>query len=135
MPVIDASVYVSLANQADRHHDRCIAWFESRLRTTEPLAAPGLLLVEVAAAIRRLTGSSKLARRVVSEIRETERLELYPLTGSRSEAAADLAAMTGVRGADAVYLALAKELEEPLITLDRQQLDRGRSAVKVTRPG
>ena len=134
MPVIDASVYVSLANEADRHHDRSLAWFESSLRLDEPLAAPGLLLVEVAAAIRRLTGSSKLARRVVSEIHETERLELYPLTSTRGEAAADLAAITGVRGADAVYIALARELEEPLITLDRQQLERGKSLASVKKP-
>lgn len=135
MPVIDASVYVSLANEADRQHDRCIAWFESSLYMADPLAAPGLLLVEVAAAIRRLTGSTKLAHHVVSEIQETERIELYPLTGARSEAAADLAAITGVRGADAVYLALAKELEEPLITLDRQQLERGKGLISVKKPG
>ena len=98
------------------------------------MAAPGLLLVEVAAAIRRLTGSSKLARRVISEIHETERLELYPLNSARGEAAADLAAITGVRGADAVYLALARELEEPLITLDRQQLERGKSLASVKKP-
>lgn len=135
MPVIDASVCVSLANEADRHHDRSLAWFESSLRLDEPLAAPGLLLVEVAASIRRLTGSAKLARRVVSEIRETDGLQLYPLTNARSETAADLAAITGVRGADAVYLALARELEVPLITLDRQQLERGRTLISVKKPG
>ena len=134
MPVIDASVYVSLANAADRHHERCLEWFESSLHVAEPLAAPGLLLVEVTAAIRRLTGISKLARLVTSDIQEIGRLELYPLTAARSEAAADLAATVGVRGADAVYLALAKELGETLVTLDRQQLDRGRGSVDVRKP-
>ena len=134
MPVIDASVYVSLANAADRHHELCLEWFESSLHVAEPLAAPGLLLVEVTAAIRRLTGSSKLARLVTSDIQEIGRLELYPLTAARSEAAADLAATVGVRGADAVYLALAKELGETLVTLDRQQLDRGRGSVDVRKP-
>ncbi|MGB6642060.1 MAG: type II toxin-antitoxin system VapC family toxin [Thermoanaerobaculia bacterium] len=134
MPVIDASVYVSLANEADRYHDRCFKWFESCLRKQQPLAAPGLLLVEVAASIRRLTGSAKLARRVLSELQEAELIELYPLTAVRGEAAANLAASTGVRGADAVYLALARELEETLITLDRQQLERGKGVVDVTRP-
>ena len=130
MPVIDASVYISLANEADRYHERCIAWFESSLHMAEPLSAPDLLLAEVAAAIRRLTGSSKLARQAVSGIQDTERIELFPLTSKRSEAAAEVAAMTGVRGADAVYLALARELDEPLITLDRQQLERGRGLVE-----
>lgn len=134
MSVIDASIYVSLSNEADRHHDRCLAWFESTLRTDERIAAPSLLMVEVGASIRRLTGSSKLARRVVLDLQNSEVIELFPLTAARSNAAAILAAATGVRGADAVYLALAQELGESLVTLDRQQLERGRSQVHVTKP-
>ena len=134
MPVIDASVYVSLANEADRYHERCFKWFESCLREQRAIAAPGLLLVEVAAAIRRLTGSTELARRVLLELQEAELIELYPLTAARSEAAAILAASTAVRGTDAVYLTLARELEETLITLDRQQLEHGKGVVDVTRP-
>lgn len=134
MPIIDASVYVSLTNEADRHHDRCMSWFESCLRKSDPIRAPNLLLVEVGASIRRLTGSPKLAQRVLLELQENELIELYPLTTARSEAAALLATSTGVRGADAVYLALAKELGEVLVTLDRQQLERGRGVVDVTKP-
>lgn len=134
MPIIDASVYVALANEADRYHDRCFTWFESCLREQHTISAPELLLVEVAASIRRLTGSTQIARRVLSELQESELIELYPLTATRSEAAADLAASTGVRGADAIYLALATELGEPLITLDRQQLDRGKVVTDVKRP-
>jgi predicted nucleic acid-binding protein len=134
MPIIDASVYVALANEADRYHDRCFTWFESCLGEQQTIAAPGLLLVEVAASIRRLTGSTQLARRVLSELQETELIELYPLTAVRSEAAADLAASTGVRGADAVYLALAMELDETLVTLDRQQLERGKGVTDVKKP-
>ena len=71
---------------------------------------------------------------LASVVQEDELIELYPLTAARSEAAAKLAASIGVRGADAVYLALAKELKEKLITLDRQQLERGKRVVDVTRP-
>ncbi len=134
MPVIDASVYVSLANEADRHHDLCIAWLEASLRRADALAAPNLLLIEVAAAIRRLTGSTELAQRVLAELREHEWLELLPLTAARGQAAAHLAAAIGVRGADATYIALAAELDETLITLDRQQLERGKSVIRVTKP-
>lgn len=134
MPVIDASVYVSIANEADRHHDLCIEWFESCLRQGAPMAAPSLLLVEVAAAIRRLTGSTKLAQRVLLELQETDLIEFFPLTAARSVAAADLAAEIGVRGADATYIALAAELNEVLVTLDRQQLERSKGVIDVTKP-
>lgn len=134
MPIIDATVYVSLANESDRFHDRCLQWFESCLRRGHPIAAPSLLLIEVVASIRRLTGSAKLALRVGTELQEAKIIDLYPLTMARTHSAADLAAATGVRGADAVYLALAAELGVPLITLDRQHLQRGKGVVDVTKP-
>lgn len=134
MPVIDASVYVAVANQADRHHGRSLTWLESTLREKGALAAPSLLVIEVAASIRRLTGSLDVAERVVSDLQKATAVELYPLTLARSDLAARLASLTGVRGADAVYLALAKELGEPLVTLDRQQLERGREIVEVKKP-
>jgi len=43
-----------------------------------------------------------------------------------------LAAEHRIRGCDAVYVALARQLDMPLITLDRQQLERG-AAVVATR--
>ena len=134
MPIIDASVYVSLSNEADRYHQQSLDWFESALRDADRIAAPSLLLVEVGASIRRLTGSHQLARRVVRSLQDDELIDLLPLTSARTEAAASLAASTGVRGADAVYLALAKELDDVLVTLDRQQLDRGRHLVQVMKP-
>ena len=45
-----------------------------------------------------------------------------------------MAARLGVRGADAAYLALAAERNDALVTLDRQQLERGKDAVEVRRP-
>lgn len=134
MPIIDASVYVSLSNEADRYYQRSLDWFESALRNGERIAAPNLLLVEVGASIRRLTGSHRLAQRVVQSLQDNELIDLLPLTSARSESAARLAASTGVRGADAVYLALAEELDDVLVTLDRQQLDRGRELVQVMKP-
>ena len=134
MPVVDASVYVAIAHEADRFHGRCLGWFEESLRTGLHLLAPGLLVVEVAAAVRRLTGDRRLADRVVSDLLETGAIELLPLTMDRSRRAARAAASAGVRGADAVYLALAEELDETLVTLDRQQLRRGGVVARVERP-
>ena len=134
MPVIDASVYVSLTNESDRHHGRCVSWLGETLETDESLVAPSLLLVEVTASIRRLTGDGKLAARVGDELQALELVELVPLTLERSKSAAMIAAKTAVRGADAVYLALAKERRETLVTLDRQQLERGGEVATVQRP-
>ncbi len=132
MPVVDASVVVALNHGADPQHERCLGWLRGCLERGERLVAPHLLLVEVAAAVRRLTGRPGLARAATAGLQEW--LGFFSLDGARAAAAAQVAAATGVRGADAVYLALAQELGEPLVTLDRQQLERGRAVAEVRRP-
>lgn len=132
MPVVDASVAVALYHAGDPQHRRCLEWLEERLERAEELFAPSLLQVEVAAAVRRLTGRARLARESAAGLGAW--LTLLPLEEERAAAAAEVAAATGVRGADAVYLALARELREPLVTLDRQQLERGRAIARVERP-
>ena len=51
-----------------------------------------------------------------------------------ADGAARLAARLRLRGADAVYVALAERLDLPLVTLDSQQLERGGSVIDVRRP-
>ena len=134
MPVVDASVWVSLHHSRDRFHRPCVRWLERVLLDGEELVAPTLLEVEVAAALRRLTGDEALARQAIDRAASLGILDLVPLTAERSRRAAALASSAAVRGADAVYLDLALERNDVLVTLDRQQLERGSRAVNVSRP-
>lgn len=52
-----------------------------------------------------------------------------------AEAAATLATACSLRGADAVYVALARQEGAPLITLDREMIERGGTAALVMTPG
>ena len=124
MPVIDASVYVSLINAHDKEHASSWAWFEQAQSAHESLAAPSILLPEVAAALSRGVGDPALAHRVVQELRGSGLIELIPVTLSTAERAAVLAADHRIRGCDAVYGAMAHQRGEVLITLDHQQRDR-----------
>jgi predicted nucleic acid-binding protein len=51
-----------------------------------------------------------------------------------AQAAARLAADHALRGADAVYMALALELSLPLITLDNEQLTRSSGVITASKP-
>ena len=104
---------------------------EERLLEEERLVAPSLLPVEVAAAVRRLTGDRALATAASSALEEADWIDLYDLTAERAGRAGEIAASTGVQGADAVYLELAVERGEELVTWDRQQLERGRWVARV----
>lgn len=134
MPVLDASLWVSVCHAGDRHHRRSMRWLESRLGAGDQLLAPTLLSAEVSAAVRRLTGDRSLAEAAAASLDELESFELVPLNRERATRAAEIAASAGVRGADAVYLELAAERGDVLVTWDRRQLERGRQAARVERP-
>ena len=111
MAVIDASVYVALIHAREAHHARAWAWFEGAQAAGEPIAAPAVLLAEVAAALSRGVGDPALARRVVRQLARAGAVELVPIS-----------------------VALAQERGEALITLDRQQLERGASVAPSRQP-
>ncbi len=134
MAVIDASVYVALINAHESEHISSWAWFEHTKAAQEPVVAPVILLAEVSAAISRGVGDLALAHRVVQQLLHSNVIELIPVTVAMAEQAAAIAADHRIRGCDAVYVALAKQLNDHLITLDRQQLVRGTAVVTVRKP-
>lgn len=134
MAVIDASVYIALVNAHEREHSRCWAWLEQARAADDSVVAPVILLAEVAAALSRGMGDPTLARRVVQQLVRSEVIELIPITLTMAEQAAAVAAEHRIRGCDAVYVALADQLGDTLVTLDRQQLERGVALVTVRAP-
>jgi predicted nucleic acid-binding protein len=134
MAVIDASVYVALVNAHERDHSDSWAWFEQTRAADESIVAPVILLSEVAAALGRGVGDPTLVRRVVQQLVRSEVVELIPVTLAMAEQAALIAAEHRIRGCDAVYVALADQLSDTLVTLDRQQLERGAALVDVRVP-
>ena len=96
------------------------------------MLSPTLLLAEVAGAISRQSGKPALARQLVETIRRLPGLTLVDMNFTLIERATRLAADLGLRGADAIYVAVADYLHAPLATLDQQQSAR---ACQVVRAG
>ena len=134
MAVIDASVYIALVNAQEREHASSWAWFEQAKVAGEPVVAPLILLAEVAAALSRGMGDPALAHRVVQQLARSEVIELIQITKAMAERAAEIAAEHQIRGCDAVYVALADQSSDTLVTLDRQQLERGAALVTARIP-
>jgi predicted nucleic acid-binding protein len=134
MAVIDASVYVALIHANESEHAKCWAWFEQARAADESIVAPVILLSEVAAALTRGIGDPALACRVVRQLARSEVIQLIPVTLAVAERAALIAAEHRIRGCDAVYVALAAQLSDTLVTLDRQQLEREAALVTVRAP-
>ena len=132
--VIDASVWVSRFVIHDPNHAASTRWLAMTSSTEGLLAAPTLVLPEVAGPIAKITGSPRLAQRVVARMLSVGGVRIVALDRELADGAARLAARLRLRGADAVYVALAERLGLPLVTLDAQQLERGASVIEVQRP-
>jgi predicted nucleic acid-binding protein len=134
MYTIDASVHISALNpnEADSAASRA---FLIRVRQRQiPLYSPTLLAVEIAAALARILGDAERAVALAQALRSLPNQTLVPLDGTLADQAACLAASVSVRGADAVYGAVAQRYGTQLITLDRQQLERLSPLVSTARP-
>lgn len=134
LSVADASVWVSALVAGEADHAASRAWLERRAQAERLVVGPSLLLPEVAAAISRRTGRPQLGHRAVSTLLRWPGLRIVAVDEELAQQAAQWAADLGLRGADAVYVAVASRIEVPLVTWDREQLERGRRVVSVMRP-
>jgi predicted nucleic acid-binding protein len=134
MAVVDASVAIALINADEPDHAVSRSWFGRTISARETVSAPFILLAEIAAALSRGRNDPNLAHRVVSYLLRTNLIQLWPVTPSIAERAASIAADYRIRGCDAIYVALAEQLDGELVTLDRQQLERGAAVVTTRQP-
>lgn len=134
MPVVDASVYVTLFQENEEAHQRAWSWLREARSKRQLLSAPTILVAETAAALGRGLGDPVLAERMITQLLRIRILELVPVSRSLAFRAAMIASRHRIRGCDAVYVALAERLDDKLITLDRQQLERGSEVVATLEP-
>ena len=132
--VVDASVVVSRLVTHDVNHEASRLWLTRHVADGGLVIAPTLLLPEVAGAVARRTGVPRLARRAVEAVLRVPGLRLVTVDDVLARTTAALAGRLRVRGADAVYLAVAANLELPLVTWDVEQRDRGARLVEVVTP-
>lgn len=132
--VVDASVFVSRLLRNDAHHAPTRQWFESRERAGALLVVPALMPAEVAGAITRRINDGRRARIAIERLLRLPELRVVALDRRMGERAADLAADLGLRGADATYVAVARHLELPLVTWDREQRDRAGGTITTVTP-
>ncbi|RLD07579.1 MAG: hypothetical protein DRI56_06615 [Chloroflexota bacterium] len=128
--VVDASIWVARLIDGDVFHSISRQWLDKQRDKGMSFLAPTLLLVEVAAAISRRTGSSDLAQRAIDALENLPNLRLIDMDHKVVQTAIRVGVDLGVRGADAFYIAIAQNLNLPLATLDIDQRERGSQIVE-----
>jgi predicted nucleic acid-binding protein len=134
MFVVDANVWVSYYLLNDVNYAPSKTWLDQQIANSQLLVAPTLLLPEVSGAIARRTGLTNEGLQAIARITNFTTLNLINVTDSLGKRAADLAADLRLRGADAIYVAVAHQIGVPLVTWDNEILTRANRLVQVLTP-
>jgi predicted nucleic acid-binding protein len=135
--VLDASVWVSRTLTTDSNHASAVQWIARHLRARGTFVVPTLFELEVAAAISRVTKNPRLARKQVAQLRRLNTRRIMRFVSMKAtllENATDLAVDFGLRAADAVYAAIARQLGIALVTFDAELLNLPTTTVTTIRP-
>jgi predicted nucleic acid-binding protein len=100
----------------------------------DPVVVPTLLLAEIASAVARASGDSAGALQYATATAALPHLTLVALTSTTARQAAELAATHRLRGADAVYVAVARRYGTTLVSRDEEQRSRGSAVVTCQTP-
>ena len=131
---LDANVFVGALTPAGIHFADSLALL-TRIRTEKlNVVCPTLVLPECAGAIIRPTGRRTLAQQALVFMQTLPDIRFVELTEDRATRASDIAITCRLRGADAVYAAVAQEHGTTLITWDQELLTRGVAAVSTQTP-
>jgi predicted nucleic acid-binding protein len=122
--VVDASVWISSLVAEERDHLVSQNWLREWTIAGHTVLVPALVLPEVGGAVSRRTMTPMLGEITVNSLVTNPSVTIIDVDLGLAAEAARIAANLPLRGADAVYVALAKQLRVPLITWDREQLSR-----------
>jgi predicted nucleic acid-binding protein len=127
---IDASVFVSAARPSEKQYPLSYRFLHSVNGSN--IFCPTLVLAECAAAIARPIGDSRLSRRLVNLIEHFPGMMQVTLDIPLAFRAVDIE--NRLRGADAVYVAVAEDFDAVLISWDEEMLERCPESVLAMSP-
>jgi len=124
MYTLDASVWLNADSPSEPHHSHSRALLDRIAALNETVVVPTLLLVEVAGVLSRTRGDSSLASQYANAMRKLPFIQWVPLDDAMAAQAMVIASQNGLRGADAVYAAVALANGCTLVSLAREHLTR-----------
>ena len=134
MFTIDVSVHINALNPNEIGSAESQAFLTKVYKQALLVYSPTLLWVEVAAALARVFDSSAQGIALAQVLRILPGHIWVPLDEELAGQAGVIAAEYRLRGADAVYAAVARRYQTTLVTIDQQQINRLRSFLSVCLP-
>lgn len=134
MYTVDASVWVNGFDRRETGHMASRRLLERFAEQALPIVVPTLVPVEVAAAISRTRHDVAQAQAFATALSQLPNVTFVALDNALAQEAVSLAAQHQLRGADAVYAAVALKAGCTLVTWDKEHLTRLRGVAEVVTP-
>jgi predicted nucleic acid-binding protein len=134
MYTLDANIFARDTDPTDPAYPVCHSLLEILDQQQIAIIVPNLVLAEVAATVARTRQDPIRARLAVTAIASLQHIKLISLDAALAQEAAELAADRALRGADAVYVAVARRYGCSLVSLDREQRERALAVVRALTP-
>ena len=131
---IDASVFVNAFNPHEDGHARSLELLAAIREAGDAVLVPSLMVAEVASAVSRASGDAAAALEYALAAAALPHITLVSLTPQLAGQAAELAATHRLRGADAVYVAVARRYGATLVSRDEEQRARGAAVTTCRTP-
>src|ERR1700674_109392 len=122
---VDASVFVNAFNLHEEGHAESLQILAAIQERGDPVIVPTLLVPEIASAVARASDDGVGAMQYANATVALSHVPLVPLTPALARQASELAVTHRLRGADAVYLAVARRYGTTLVSRDDEQRTRG----------
>jgi len=132
--VVDASVWVSAFMPQDINHPVSRLWIEHYISKGGLIVAPTFLIVEVAAAVSRQARLPAAGRGAVKSLYYVPAIRWRSPDSASFWTEVETAADLQLRAGDASYVALARHLNIPLVSWDREQLQKANNLIATYTP-
>ena len=129
--VIDSSVFVAAFREKEPYSREAFSIVERLQEGSLSAYLPVSVVIEVVAAIRRRSGSVELAEQVGQAILTLPDISLIDLTTFRMARYLELAQEIGLAGMDVIVVGTAQEFDVPLLTLDKEIIERVKKSVHI----
>ena len=132
--MVDASVWASRLMPQDDNHAASRAWIDQYIAAGGHLLAPEFMLVEVSAALTRQTRHPTDVKQTIEDLRHYSDLDILILDSALFREASNVATDLRLKAGDAIYVAIAHQQGVPLVSWDREQLNRAGPLVETYTP-
>lgn len=132
--VVDASVWVSRFARNETHNIVSNRWMTNFIAANGYFIEPSFLKIEIAASISRRTKDSLSSRYILNTLAQIPGLSIVPTDDMLIQSAVDIASDLQLRAGDAIYTALAYREGLPLVSWDKEQLDRASQIIPTYSP-